>query len=645
MLREAPPGTAEDTGALNPHRQHAGRVLRLCKNDHTPTPMSDQAESSRRLRFGPRTGSASPSSIRTRIPPSRSPPAPPAAQALDDALAEIEAGRKRPSSRWKVRYGLMLGLERILSSETPTTASGHRAPPSPDRRAGGDAHRADRGEPARRRRGRQRRQGRARRRGRERRGRGRGRRRRRLHGRRRRARARRSRATTRAPSRRYRFRHPTASGKTIAAAGFVEAARHLGILILTHRRLLVDQFRRDLTTEGYGDRFMPEILDGRRAAAGRPDHDPDVRLVRAPRRRDLTRGLPARDLRRGPHRARREDERRDPRVPRAALHRHDRDRAADREAGLRRLPRLGRRPPARRRRPARADRTAPLPARAAGGGDQLGADRRRRLRGACARRRARPHGAQPGGGEPLPRALRRDPRHRLRSRRRARLQPRAGVPRGRAQGDGGLGQDAAARAGRDARGVRARRDQRAHQRPAARRGLELAARHGVHAPRADRVAARLPAAHRPHHAHPPAEGGRHRPRLRHEGVDAQRPRRVAPLAARRGLLPRGRARHAGPAAPLDAPRPPAPVAGAVARPGHAGRAPPPLGDPARVAARRPEVPRRRRAEFWATIAGRQLRFDQRPSSPASSPRAAPGRMRWRHSSRSAPPRTRTGACG
>src|SRR5262249_60977989 len=51
--------------------------------------------------------------------------------------------------------------------------------------------------------------------------------------------------------RRYRFRHPTASGKTIAAAGFVEAARTMGVLILTHRRLLGSQFQRDLTTEGY----------------------------------------------------------------------------------------------------------------------------------------------------------------------------------------------------------------------------------------------------------------------------------------------------------------------------------------------------------------------------------------------------------
>ena len=63
--------------------------------------------------------------------------------------------------------------------------------------------------------------------------------------------------------RRYRFRHPTASGKTIAAAGFVEAARTLGVLILTHRRLLVTQFTNDLTTEGYGGRFTPAIEGGK----------------------------------------------------------------------------------------------------------------------------------------------------------------------------------------------------------------------------------------------------------------------------------------------------------------------------------------------------------------------------------------------
>ena len=61
-------------------------------------------------------------------------------------------------------------------------------------------------------------------------------------------------------TRRFRFRHPTASGKTIAAAGFVEAARTEGVLILTHRRLLVDQFKRDLTDGGYADRFTDVIL-------------------------------------------------------------------------------------------------------------------------------------------------------------------------------------------------------------------------------------------------------------------------------------------------------------------------------------------------------------------------------------------------
>ena len=109
--------------------------------------------------------------------------------------------------------------------------------------------------------------------------------------------------------RRYRFRHPTASGKTIAAAGFVEAARHLGVLILTHRRLLVDQFRRDLTTEGYGDRLVDAIEQGKEPAERRPDHDPDVRVVRAARARALPHRLPARHLRRGAHGARREDER------------------------------------------------------------------------------------------------------------------------------------------------------------------------------------------------------------------------------------------------------------------------------------------------------------------------------------------------
>ncbi len=70
--------------------------------------------------------------------------------------------------------------------------------------------------------------------------------------------------------RRYRFKHPTASGKTVAAAGFVEAARITGVLILTHRRLLVDQFHRDLREHGYGHRLKEAILVGKRVPAIAP---------------------------------------------------------------------------------------------------------------------------------------------------------------------------------------------------------------------------------------------------------------------------------------------------------------------------------------------------------------------------------------
>ena len=44
--------------------------------------------------------------------------------ALDEATAEIEAGREAPSSEWKVRFALMLGLERVLTEKPPRLASG-----------------------------------------------------------------------------------------------------------------------------------------------------------------------------------------------------------------------------------------------------------------------------------------------------------------------------------------------------------------------------------------------------------------------------------------------------------------------------------------------------------------------------------------
>src|SRR3954451_4982432 len=38
---------------------------------------------------------------------------------LDDAVAELDGGATEPSTDWKVRYALMLALERILSGKPP----------------------------------------------------------------------------------------------------------------------------------------------------------------------------------------------------------------------------------------------------------------------------------------------------------------------------------------------------------------------------------------------------------------------------------------------------------------------------------------------------------------------------------------------
>jgi ribonuclease E len=186
-------------------------------------------------------------------------------RALDDALAELATGRTEPSSEWKVRYALMLGLERVLSERPPRLASGtelrrHQvdalagmlteliAAVQKSENGNGNGHAAeeladeedeledelgltadaeaeaedDPAEPL---------------------------------------------PVSEDPGsvRRYRFRHPTASGKTIAASGFVESARTEGVLILTHRRLLVDQFRRELTEHGYAERFTDAILTGHTA--------------------------------------------------------------------------------------------------------------------------------------------------------------------------------------------------------------------------------------------------------------------------------------------------------------------------------------------------------------------------------------------
>src|SRR5215216_3821240 len=61
-------------------------------------------------------------------------------------------------------------------------------------------------------------------------------------------------------NRRFWFEHATGAGKTVAALGFVEASRTGGILILTHRRNLVDQFNGELRDRGYADRACPPLL-------------------------------------------------------------------------------------------------------------------------------------------------------------------------------------------------------------------------------------------------------------------------------------------------------------------------------------------------------------------------------------------------
>jgi ribonuclease E len=188
-------------------------------------------------------------------------------RALDDARAEIDTGLRAPSSAWRVRYALMLGLERVITDHPPRLASGtelrrHQidalagmlteliaknelrdenghlngsgngtAPELEPLDEEDELEELDEGEDA---------DGELR--------------------------------PVHDPGavRRFRFRHPTASGKTIAAAGFVEAARTMGVLILTHRRLLVDQFNRDLTSEGYGHRFRPAIEAGREPLVPNP---------------------------------------------------------------------------------------------------------------------------------------------------------------------------------------------------------------------------------------------------------------------------------------------------------------------------------------------------------------------------------------
>jgi len=69
-------------------------------------------------------------------------------------------------------------------------------------------------------------------------------------------------------AKRFWFEHATGAGKTVAALGFVEASQTGGVLILTHRRNLVDQFHAELRDRGYSKRISPALLKGQDAVKG-----------------------------------------------------------------------------------------------------------------------------------------------------------------------------------------------------------------------------------------------------------------------------------------------------------------------------------------------------------------------------------------
>ena len=192
--------------------------------------------------------------------------------ALDAALGEMEAGRSEPSVEWRRQFSLVLGLERLLSEEEPhladgTTLSAHQVDALSgtlialeaelliSRNGSGNGKAAseelhsgelelegdelpdeepldwDPAEEAEE------------------------------------EAAADAVAEDPGAARRFWFEHATGAGKTVAALGFVEASRTGGILILTHRRNLVDQFLGELRDRGYKKRISPALLKN---GAGEP---------------------------------------------------------------------------------------------------------------------------------------------------------------------------------------------------------------------------------------------------------------------------------------------------------------------------------------------------------------------------------------
>ena len=195
-------------------------------------------------------------------------------RAFDAALAEIESGREEPSVEWRQQYSLMLGLERLLSEDEPKLADGavlsaHQVDAlsgtltaliAEAERQNGNGVAEDEeleeeeeedededdlydesGEDAEDW----------------------------LNGDLGKANGRTKleedeqlpeQPEDPGAARRFWFEHATGAGKTVAALGFVEASRTGGVLILTHRRNLVDQFLGELKDRGYAKRISPALL-------------------------------------------------------------------------------------------------------------------------------------------------------------------------------------------------------------------------------------------------------------------------------------------------------------------------------------------------------------------------------------------------
>ena len=420
--------------------------------------------------------------------------------------------------------------------------------------------------------------------------------------------------------RRFWFEHATGAGKTVAAVGFIEASRTGGVLILTHRRNLVDQFIGEISDRGYKERLRPPLLDGRDDPDGPVTVETYQWFVRNQKRISDAYTIVICDE---AHTALGEKTSACIRAwtgpvyigmtaTGALIARHVADLFPTQTSrfDLAQAARRGVISPLRCLRipPGPGVRTiAKVPLR-------------------------KGEVDQDFDQEELAALLDQEPfnvaiadLYKSRFRKVPGVLYTAGVRHAnnvaKAFQNAGInakavsGRDAEARAGRDPRRLRARGSRCSVQRDAAGRGLELAPGDDLHAPRPDRLAARLPAAGRPRHPPRPRQGGRPGDRLRPPGDDPRRDDHHPPQPARPRRLPRrGDRRRAG------APRARAPGPGRAAdRPGLRQLRAAHGGARARDLADRGREPRLRRA---ARLGGAGRRPGQSPGLAAGARRCS-----------------------